>query len=77
MGLPFTWRRLKDVLGDEVRERETRERDDGLIERVQISTFSEEVGGETSPRERNERARGKKTQEEEREKCSGREILQQ
>lgn len=57
MGLPFTWRRLKDVLGDEVRE-ETGERDDGLIERVQISTFSEEVGGETSPRERNERARG-------------------
>lgn len=37
---------------------ETREWDDGLIERIYISIFSEEVGGDRSPQERNERERG-------------------
>lgn len=37
------------------RRGETRERNDGLIEWIHISIFSEEVGGDRSPQERNER----------------------
>lgn len=44
------------------KESETRERDDGLIERIQISIFSEEVGRDRSPQERREE-RGSETME--------------
>lgn len=39
---------------------ETREQEDGLLEWIQISIFSKEVGGDRSPQERNERKRGEK-----------------
>lgn len=60
------WQYVKDILGEGVKQREerkkpregvTRGQDDGLIEWIQISIFSEEVGGDRSLRERREEVR--------------------
>lgn len=42
---------------------ETRQRDDGLIEWIQMSIFSEEVGRDRSSQERNEREREERGRE--------------